>query len=61
MAKSKSAERVNTARIQRAITGLQIPMMSIVRLGKCCDQWIAEGASDEQLAANCAAFVASIS
>jgi hypothetical protein len=49
---------VNAARIQRAVTGLQIPMMQITTLYKLAEQRIAEGATDLELAATCAAFIA---
>jgi hypothetical protein len=55
MAKRKS---VNAARIQRAVIGLQIPMMQITALYALAEQRIAEGATDQELAATCRAFIA---
>jgi hypothetical protein len=56
----KKAEKIATARIQRAVTGLQIPMMSIVALNRVLETRIAEGATDDQLAIIAREFVAQI-
>jgi hypothetical protein len=55
MAKRKSG---NAARIQRAVTGLQIPMMQITALYNVAEQRIAQGATDQELAEACRAFIA---
>jgi hypothetical protein len=56
----KKAEKIATARIQRAVTGLQIPMMSIVALNRVLETRIAEGATDDQLAIFAREFIAQI-
>lgn len=42
-------QRINDQRIQRAVTGFQIPIMAIVALNKKLEAAIAQGATDEQL------------
>lgn len=49
---SKKQDKINAARIQRAIFGLQIPMMQIQKIYKTLEQLVANGASDEELAAS---------
>lgn len=59
MAKKLSAKAVKAlvaARVQKAVNGFRIPMMSIPALGKAVEAAIAEGKSDEELKAVVAAF-----
>ena len=51
-----AAKKLVAARIQRAINGFQIPMMSIPALYKALEADVAAGASDEQLKATVGAF-----
>jgi hypothetical protein len=54
----KKQAKLNTARIQRAVTGFQIPIMSIVALNKRLETAIAQGATDDQLSQVVAEFLA---
>jgi len=53
----KKQDKIDAARIQRAVTGLMIPMMVIPKLYSYLKQRIAEGADDTQLAAAAQHFV----
>ena len=60
MAKRQTKQdKINAARIQRAVTGMQIPMLTIPRLYAHAEKMIAEGASDEQLHNGVRAFCGS--
>ena len=52
----KAIEAAINARVQRAVTGFLIPMMSIPKLSAVLKQAIAAGQSDEELKAVVAAF-----
>jgi hypothetical protein len=47
----KRTSKADAARIQRAVTGLLIPMMTIAKLYAHAEQLIADGADDAALAA----------
>jgi hypothetical protein len=49
MPRRTKQSRIDDARIQRAVTGFQIPIMSIVLLNKRLEAAIAGGATDDQL------------
>jgi hypothetical protein len=53
---AKAAKKQIEARIQRAIVGFQIPMMSIPKLYKALESAVAAGQADEELKAVVAAF-----
>lgn len=53
---AKAARKLADARIQRAVVGFQIPMMSIPKLYKQMEAAVAVGQSDEDLKAVVAAF-----
>ncbi|MDB5603450.1 MAG: hypothetical protein JWP25_350 [Bradyrhizobium sp.] len=53
-------DKINAARIQRAVTGMLIPMMTIPRLYAHAEKLIAEGADDVQLANGVRAFLGAI-
>lgn len=53
---AKAAKRLAEARIQRAIIGFQIPMMSIPKLYREMEAVLAAGRTDEDLKAVVAAF-----
>jgi hypothetical protein len=53
----KQQSIIDRARIQRAVTGLIIPIMSIGTLSRKLEKMIAEGASDEALAAGAKEFL----
>ena len=53
---AKAAKKLIEARIQRAIVGFQIPMMSIPKLYREMEAALAAGQSDEDLKAVVAAF-----
>lgn len=55
MARKKKTE--TEARIQRAVTGMLIPMMQIPALYRHAEQLIADGADDAQLAAGVRKFI----
>lgn len=58
MAKRQTKQdKINAARIQRAITGLLIPIMIIPKLYKHAEGLIAAGADDAQLASGIRAFL----
>lgn len=46
----RKSKKADAARIQKAVSGLQIPMMAIPKLYAHAEKMIAEGATDEQLA-----------
>lgn len=52
----KERERERNTRINRAISGFRIPMMSIPQLGRALDAAMAQGKLDEELKAIVAAF-----
>jgi pyruvate/2-oxoglutarate dehydrogenase complex dihydrolipoamide dehydrogenase (E3) component len=52
----KMIEKLIAARVQRAVVGFQIPMMSIPKLYKVLEDAVASGKSDEDLKAAVAAF-----
>jgi hypothetical protein len=54
---SKKQERIDAARIQRAVTGLLIPMLLIPRLYRHAAALIASGADDAALRAGIVAFL----
>jgi hypothetical protein len=56
MARKSQAEKIAEWRIQRAVGGFQIPMMSIVALHKALQQAIAAGQSDDELKTLIGAF-----
>lgn len=59
MAKRQTKQdKINAARIQNAITRLQIPMMQITALYRHAEQQIAAGVTDEQLRAAVQQFLA---
>ena len=49
-------KKIAAARIQKSVTGFQIPMMKITALYKALEDAIAEDKSDEELKAIVAAF-----
>lgn len=53
---AKQAKRLAEARINRAIIGFQIPMLSIPKLYKALEDAVASGVSDEDLKAVVAGF-----
>ena len=53
----KRTSKQDAARIQRAVTGLMISMMSITRVYAHAEQLIAEGANDDQLKAGIRNFL----
>jgi hypothetical protein len=57
MAKRKSSIKADAARIQRAVTGFQIPMMQIPALYKRLEAAIENGATDPELVEACRAFL----
>jgi hypothetical protein len=50
--------KVNEARIQRAVTGMLIPMLSIPKVYAHAEKLIGQGADDEQLTNGVRAFLA---
>lgn len=52
----KAIEAAINARVQRAVVGFRIPMMSIPKLSAALKAAIAEGKADEELKAIVAAF-----
>ncbi|MGX9944910.1 hypothetical protein ACTG4Q_20830 [Bradyrhizobium denitrificans] len=58
MKRTKKQEAADAARIQRAVTGMLIPMTSIPKLYAHAEKLIADGADDEQLANGVRAFFA---
>jgi hypothetical protein len=53
----KRTSKQDAARIQRAVTGLTISMMSITRVYAHAEKLIAEGATDDQLKAGIRNFL----
>jgi hypothetical protein len=53
---AKAAKKLVAARIQRAVCGFIIPMMSIPKLYKQMEDAVAAGKSDDELKAVVAAF-----
>ena len=53
---AKAAKKIATARIQSAVYGFVIPMLSIPKLYKALESAVAEGKSDADLKAIVAAF-----
>jgi hypothetical protein len=53
----KRTSKAEAARIQRAVTGLLIPMTSITRVYAHAEQLIADGADDAALAAGIRTFL----
>ena len=53
----KRTSKKDAARIQRAVTGLLIPMMTIPKLYAHAEQLIADGVDDAQLAAGVRQFL----
>jgi hypothetical protein len=53
----KRTSKKDAARIQRAVTGLLIPMMTIPKLYAHAEQLIADGADDDQLAVGVRKFL----
>jgi hypothetical protein len=56
--KTMRKKSIKDIRIQRAVTGLLVPLLQVTALYRFAEQRIAEGATDEQLAASCAEFIA---
>jgi hypothetical protein len=54
--KKLSPKKIREARVNRAIVGFQIPMLSIAKLGKELDAAIVAGKSDDELKAIVTAF-----
>ena len=54
---ARRSKKADAARIQRAVTGILIPMTSIVRVYAHAEKLIAEGADDIQLASGIRAFM----
>lgn len=54
----KQQEKIDAARIQRAVNGVQIPMMQICKVYAHAEKLIAEGADDVALAAGIREFMA---
>jgi hypothetical protein len=52
----KITKKMREARVNRAVVGFQIPMLSLVKLGKELDAAIVAGKSDDELKAIVAAF-----
>jgi hypothetical protein len=50
MKRTKKQQNIDAARIQRAVTGILIPMTSITRVYAHAEKLIADGADDVQLA-----------
>ena len=50
-------DKISEARIQRAVTGILIPMMSIPKIYAYAEKLIADGADDEHLANGVRAFM----
>jgi hypothetical protein len=55
--RTKKQEAADAARIQRAVTGMLIPMMTIPKLYAHAEKLIADGADDAQLAAGIRRFL----
>jgi hypothetical protein len=55
--KKRKTSKADAARIQRAVTGLIIPIMTIPRLYAHAEQLIADGADDNELAAGIRQFL----
>jgi hypothetical protein len=55
--KTMRKKSIKDIRIQRAVIGLQIPLLQVTTLYRFAEQQIAEGATDQQLAVACAAFI----
>lgn len=53
---AKMAKKLAAARINRAVVGFQIPMMSIPKLYKVLEDAIADDKSDDELKAAVAVF-----
>lgn len=49
MKRTKKQQNIDAARIQRAVTGMLIPMTSIPRVYKHAEKLIADGADDTEL------------
>jgi hypothetical protein len=56
--RNRKQEAINEARIQRAVMGMLIPMMSIPKVYAHAEKLIGQGADDEQLANGVRAFLA---
>jgi hypothetical protein len=56
--RTKKQQAIDDARIQRAVSGMLIPMLSIPKIYAHAEKLIAEGADDEQLANGVRAFLA---
>jgi putative aminopeptidase FrvX len=56
--RTKKQQASDAARIQRAVTGMLIPVMSIPKIYTHAEKLIADGADDEQLANGVRAFMA---
>ena len=54
---ARKKKTINEVRIQRAVTGMLIPMTSIPALYRHAEQLIADGADDAQLAAGLRKFL----
>ena len=57
--RTKKQQAADAARIQRAVTGMLIPMMSIPEVYAHAEKLIADGADDEQMGNGVRAFFAS--
>jgi hypothetical protein len=55
--KRRKTSKADAARIQRAVTGLLIPLTSITRVYAHAEKLIADGADDEALAAGIRQFL----
>lgn len=55
--RKRKTSKADAARIQRAVTGLIIPIMTIPRLYAHAEQLIADGADDAALAAGIRTFL----
>ncbi|MEH2517431.1 hypothetical protein V1279_003004 [Bradyrhizobium sp. AZCC 1610] len=55
--RTKKQQAADAARIQRAVTGVLIPMTSITAVYAFAEQLIADGADDAQLAAGVRKFI----
>jgi hypothetical protein len=57
MKRTKKQKGADEARIQRAVTGMLIPMLSITKVYAHAEKLIADGADDEQLENGVRAFL----
>ncbi|WP_316196636.1 hypothetical protein [Bradyrhizobium sp. SZCCHNS3053] len=58
MKRTKKQEKLDAARIQKAVTGFLIPMLHIPKIYAHAEKLIGEGVSDEQLRNGVAAYMA---